>query len=45
MQEVLRVVRHCEEHSDEAIQFLLCGFWIASLGAKLARANFVAISQ
>jgi hypothetical protein len=22
--------RHCEEHSDEAIQLFTCGFWIAS---------------
>jgi hypothetical protein len=26
--------RHCEERSDEAIQFLLCGLWIASLRSQ-----------
>jgi hypothetical protein len=26
--------RHCEEQSDEAIQFFPCGFWIASLRSQ-----------
>ena len=51
---LLKQLRHCEElkgdaqrrpGSDEAIQFFSFGFWIASLSAKLAEANFVAGSQ
>jgi hypothetical protein len=34
---VLPLPRHCEERSDEAIQFLLVIFWIASLRSQLCK--------